>query len=102
MALVSQDLMFFRSGPAVFRCLYNWLYWSSHGQHDPGEKPLDHFTWRTVIQVARGGAALLRGITLCGDAGMLGRVWQTGGGRGRCSVREARLRGWGLFTRLRA
>ena len=43
--------MFLRTGPAVFRCLYNWLYWSSHGQHDPGEKPLDHFTWRTVMQV---------------------------------------------------
>ncbi|GIL74904.1 hypothetical protein Vretimale_2524 [Volvox reticuliferus] len=44
------DIAFVRSTPSTFRCLYNWLYWSTHTMHEAEDKPLDHHTFRTVMQ----------------------------------------------------
>ncbi|KAG2445037.1 hypothetical protein HYH02_008905 [Chlamydomonas schloesseri] len=44
------DLVFIRSQPSSFRCLYNWLYLSTHTQHDVGDRPLDHYTFRSAMQ----------------------------------------------------
>ncbi|GFR42872.1 hypothetical protein Agub_g3863 [Astrephomene gubernaculifera] len=44
------DIAFMRSGPAAFRCMYNWLYWSTHTAHDVNDRPLDHHTFRNVMQ----------------------------------------------------
>ncbi|PNW83405.1 hypothetical protein CHLRE_05g244400v5 [Chlamydomonas reinhardtii] len=44
------DIVFIRSQPSTFRCLYNWLYWSTHTTHDVGDKPLDHHTFRNTMQ----------------------------------------------------
>ncbi|GIL48075.1 hypothetical protein Vafri_4778 [Volvox africanus] len=44
------DIAFVRSTPSTFRCIYNWLYWSSHTLHEVEGKPLDHHTFRKVMQ----------------------------------------------------
>ncbi|KAG2430888.1 hypothetical protein HXX76_009861 [Chlamydomonas incerta] len=44
------DIVFIRSQPSSFRCLYNWLYWSTHTAHDVNDKPLDHHTFRNTMQ----------------------------------------------------
>ncbi|KXZ45399.1 hypothetical protein GPECTOR_55g305 [Gonium pectorale] len=44
------DIAFVRTTPATFRCIYNWLYWSMYTSHDVNDKPLDHHTFRNVMQ----------------------------------------------------
>ncbi|PNH03839.1 hypothetical protein TSOC_010065, partial [Tetrabaena socialis] len=44
------DIVFLRSTPSSFRCLFNWLYWSTHTTHDVNDRPLDHHTFRQVMQ----------------------------------------------------
>ncbi|KAG2498690.1 hypothetical protein HYH03_003430 [Edaphochlamys debaryana] len=44
------DMIFMRSGPGTFRCLYNWVYYATHNNVELVDKPLDHHTFRTVFQ----------------------------------------------------
>ncbi|KAG2498689.1 hypothetical protein HYH03_003429 [Edaphochlamys debaryana] len=44
------DLIFMRSGSGTFRCLYNWIYHVTRNDASVDDRPLDHFTFRRVMQ----------------------------------------------------